>query len=455
MNELQGLYKDIPKIKEKDVKIALWLCFLAWTFAMYDFILFGNLLPEFAKDLGWNSSMSAGVNTAVMAGTALVAFSIGPIVDGFGRKKGIVIAVGGAAVASALTTVAGIVAGITGGIGLVLIVLVRSFAGLGYAEQAVNATYLNELFAQRTSDPFKVKRRGFVYSLVQAGYPVGSILAASSIYVLFPIGGWELSFIVALFPAIFILIAARYLKETPQFVVRKKCNELLQQRKCDSARVLAAQYGVDIEEQATPLVAAFKGESKRSTLVIGTAFCLNWFGALTFSVLGTSVLSAEDGKDIAFQSALVILIISNVTAFVGYLFHGWLGDRIGRRNTIAIGWILCALIFAAMLKTPPGSYGITVALYSAGLFFLIGPYSALLFFGAESFPVHTRATGGSFINAMGQVGSFIASLGITASLASGATWLEASALWGCLPIFLSGLIILGARNVAPSIVRAD
>ena len=149
-------------------------------------------------------------------------------------------------------------------------------------------------------------------------------------------------------------------------------------------------------------------------------------------------------------------MVSNATAFAGYLYHGWLGDRIGRRNAISIGWVLSAASFVAMLLVAPqGNFGIIIALYSAGLFFLIGPYSALLFFNAESFPVHTRATGGAIINACGQVGAAIGGVLITASLAGGWTWIQSTLVWGALPILLSGFILLGARNVDPRTVRTD
>ncbi len=445
----------IPKISQKDVNRALWICFFAWTFAVYDFVLFGNLLPKLGADLGWTSAKATGINTWVTVGTALVAFGIGPIVDKLGRKKGIVIAVAGAATASGLTAVAGLMVGVVGGVGVVALILVRSVAGLGYAEQAINATYLNELFAQTHTDPAKARRRGLIYSLVQSGWPVGSVLAAASVYVLFPIGGWALPFIVAVFPALFIAYAARYLKESPQFVARHTAEKLLADGHITEAHRVADSVGVDLKEQSMPVTAAFKGESRRSTLVIGSAFLLSWFGVLTFAILGTSLLTAQSGKNIAFGNALGILIISNVTAFAGYLFHGWLGDKIGRRNAIAAGWIMSGLSFSGMLAAPAGSFGVVIALYSAGLFFLIGPYAALLFFNGESFPVHTRATGGSIINAAGQVGAVIAGIGITASLNGGTSWIQSAFMWGCVPIFLSGIVILGARNVDPRSVRSD
>lgn len=439
-------------VTERDVRKSAWICFFAWTFAVYDFVLFGNLLPVLADDLGWSDSRATSINTFVTIGTALVAFGIGPIIDSVGRRKGIIIAVLGAAIASVMTAVAGWVAGVVGFVGIVLLVLVRSVAGLGYAEQAVNAAYLSEMMAHTHGDAVRARRRGTIYSLVQSGWPVGSVIAAGSVYLLYPIGGWALCFVVAAIPSLVIAWLARGLRETPQFLALKEARENRRSGRHESSEAA----GVSAEQaEKTPLAAVFSGESLRSTLTIGTAFTLNWMGVLTFVILGTSLLTAADGKDIEFSNALAILVISNATAFLGYLFHGWLGDRIGRRNTIAIGWLCSAASFAAMLALPDGRPGMTIALYSAGLFFLIGPFAALLFFNGESFPVQTRATGGSLINAGGQVGAVLAGLAITASLAAGQSWTAAGFYWGCLPILLSAVIILAARNVAPTAVRED
>jgi len=441
-------------VQPKDVRLATWICFFAWTFAVYDFVLFGNLLPQLAEDLGWTGAQSTEVNTWITAGTAIVAFTIGPIVDRIGRRKGILIAVAGAAVASLLTAMVGWVVGLVAGLGLIFLVLVRSLAGLGYAEQAINAAYLNEMFAHNT-DPAKAKRRGLIYSLVQSGWPIGSVLAAGSVYLLFPIGGWQLCFIVAALPSIFIIYAGRWLKESPQFSHRHQIDQMLKDGRVEEAQSLGKKYGIDVSEKSSPLVSVFRGESLRSTVAIGGAFLLNWLGVLAFSILGTSLLTAPDGKGITFNNALVVLIISNASAFAGYLFHGWLGDRIGRRNAIGIGWILCSASFFTMLQVPNGNFPLIVALYSAGLFFLIGPFSALMFFTGESFPVHTRATGSSLINASGQIGAIIGGLLITATLAGGSGWINAALWWGVIPILGSGLLIFAARNVDPRTVRID
>ncbi|MPT38824.1 MAG: MFS transporter [Achromobacter sp.] len=454
-----------PIVTRKQVNYATWVCFFAWVFAVYDFILFGTLLPQLGEHFAWSADRLASLNTWVTLGTALVAFGIGPVADRLGRRKGIIIAVAGAAICSGLTALAGWAIGMSATLGLVLLVVVRSLAGLGYAEQSINATYLSELFAVAHVDPAASKRRGFIYSLVQGGWPIGAVLTAALVAVLYPLGerwfgvggGWMLSFVFATFPAIVIVILGRRLIETPQFLTARRIAELRAAGDEPQARSLAVVHGIDLDGQHHEGVAAiFKGASLRPTLTLSLGFFLNWFAIVLFAVLGTSVLGGSGGtagKGVDFSNALQVLIVSNMAGFLGYMFHGWLGDRIGRRNAVAIGWVLGGLAFYAMLQAPQGDFWRIVPLYSLGLFFLIGPYAAVLFLVGESFPNQIRATAGSFVNAFGQVGAIAAGFGCTYALSRGADWVEAALYWGALPCLLSGIVMLLVPHVDPNTVK--
>lgn len=256
-----------------DVRRSTVICFFAWTFAVYDFILFANLLPIIAADLGWSGAMTTGVNTWVTIGTALVAFAVGPFVDKVGRKAGIIACVTGAAVASLLTWFGGMAAGALGLAGLVLLILIRALAGIGYSEQAVNATYLNEMYAHVYTDEKSIKRRGFLYSIVQAGWPVGAVVAAASIYVLEPIGGWPLCFVVAVFPAFFMLLVSRRLKESPIFLAKKRIRALQAEGRVADANELAVLTGLDQVVSSTPLAEVFRGPGLRATLACRRPTC--------------------------------------------------------------------------------------------------------------------------------------------------------------------------------------
>jgi MFS family permease len=417
-----------------DVRRATVIAFLAWVFAVYDFILFGTLLPEIGKRYNWDSATQSALATWVAVGTAVVAFIVGPLVDRVGRRAGIIITVSGAAFCSILTSIGG-------GLGKVALVLIRSLSGMGYAEQTVNATYLSEVYSA-ANDPVLERNRGFIYSLVQGGWPVGALVAAGLTALLLPVLGWQGCFIFAAIPSLIIAFLARRLRETPQFIESREASS-------SQGQGAAAPQGSGLgsgTRTSAGLVMAFRGDALRATFFLGLAFFLNWFAIQVFSILGTTVITAV--HKITFENSLLILVLSNVVGYLGYLAHGYVGDRIGRRNAIAIGWMLGGIAFAAMLLAGH-DFGIVVLLYSIGLFFLIGPYAALLFFIGESYPTVIRATGGGIINALGPVGAIVAGIGATSILQQGGNWQTAALLFGALPCFVSGLLVLGAKHVPP------
>jgi len=91
-------------ITPKDARFATVLAFFAWTFAVYDFVLFGTMLPAMAKDFGWAPATSTAINTWVSVGTFVVAILLGLVADRIGRRRGMMLTIGGTAVAHTAVT---------------------------------------------------------------------------------------------------------------------------------------------------------------------------------------------------------------------------------------------------------------------------------------------------------------------------------------------------------------
>jgi MFS family permease len=411
---------------------ATTIAFFAWLFAVFDYIMFGTLLPQISSSFGWDDATASFISTLVSVTTAVIALAVGPITDRIGRRKGMILTVSGTAVASALSAVTPSAAYLIG---------VRSLGGLGLSEQAVNATYLNEIYAVTDDEAIK-RRRGLIYSLVQGGWPLGVLLASAWVAIFLPTIGWRGCFLLAVFPAVLIALMRRGLRESPQFELELQLRALRKQGRHTEATELARSYGVD-ERPAAPLTAIFKGQALRNTLVLGLAWFINWFGIQLFSVLGTTVLT--EGKHVSFTNSLVLLIVANAVGYVGYVTHGFLGDRLGRRNVIAFGWIISGILFALMLTVANGTISVVI-LYSLGLFFLIGPYAALLFYMGECYDTTCRATGTAFLNALSQPGAIVAGAIVTGMLAKGSNWGHAALLVGAVGTFVSGFIMFGARK---------
>lgn len=427
----------LRRVTGRETRRASGIAFFAWAIAVYDFILFGTLLPRIEESFGWSTSHALLVSTLVSVGTAVVVLLVGPMVDKLGRRKGMIISVGGTAASSAATAAT---------FGAASLIGVRSISGLGLAEQSVNATYLNELY-ELTEDESIKKRRGFVYSMVQTGWPTGALLAAGFVAVVtsvFGEGAWRLAFLLATIPAIAVALICRTLKESPQFEAQDTIKKLRAAGKHDEADTLAAATHT-VEQTAAPFKRIFQGRHLRNTLVLSGAWLLNWFAIQTFSVLGTTVL--EKGKGIDASSTLILVVLSNLVAVAGYLSHGWAGDRFGRRNTIAVGWLCSGLFFAAMLLGPSNQVYVLIT-YMMGLFFLLGPYAAIMFFQAECFDTDCRATGSAFIGAMSQPGAIISGFILT-GLTAASVGYSTAALWvGAAGAVASAVIVLGAHTVS-------
>jgi MFS family permease len=150
------------EITPKTIRQVSVVCFIAWVASVYDFTLFGTLLPVIAEDFGWSVVEATAINTYATIGVFIVALAVGTIIDRMGRKKALMVLMLGGAVASGLTGAA---------IGAVSLVIIRAFSGFSMSEEVVNAVYLNEMYKE-------AKSKGLMYSLVQGGWPVGALVSA-------------------------------------------------------------------------------------------------------------------------------------------------------------------------------------------------------------------------------------------------------------------------------------
>lgn len=419
---------DVPVTPSMVRKVSA-VCFVAWIVSVYDFTLFGTLLPVIAEDFGWSTAQSTTLNTIAQIGVFIVSLVVGPIIDKLGRRNALVILMIGGGLASGLTGLAG---------GAVAFVIIRSITGLSLSEEVVNAVYLSEIYKD-------VKNKGFFYSVVQAGYPIGALVAASMSAVLLPVIGWRWSFAVAGAAAILVALWATRLPESPTFAAIKEAKRRQAAGDQQGAQTLIDQHDLELDEDSKGgFREIFSPALRRHTIFLSLAWLFNWIGIQVFSVLGTTVLVGA--KNVSFENALVILIGANAVGFIGYLFHGWLGDRIGRRRTVILGWLAGALSSMAMLLIP-GSTWFIIAMYGLTLFFLTGPYAALLYYMGESFPAHVRGTGANVAHVLAPVGAIAGSGLLSIMLFAGFSMTAAAILSGTLGMFMSALCMLGTRKV--------
>jgi len=416
-------------ITKKQIGYASLVCFIAWVASVYDYTLFGTLLPVIADDFGWSTAKATAVNTWATIGVFAVSLVVGTMLDHFGRKKSLILLVIGGAISSGLSGVA---------IGAASLVIIRAFSGFAVSEEVVNAVYLNEIYK-------KAKGRGFMYSLVQSGWPVGALLAAGMTSLLLPVVGWRGSFVVAACVSIIVIVMALKLPESPVFAAMKEVERRRKSGNVEGAATLAAEHDVEVNTgNNLGLKGVFTPELRRHTISLSLVWLFSWMAIQVFAVLGTTVL--VEAKSVSFESSLYVLILANAVGFLGYLAHGWVGDRIGRRNTVLMGFLLGG-VASLLMMLGPASDGFVYLMYAITLFFLLGPFAAILFYMGESFPAHVRGTGSNLAHVMAPVGAIVGSGLVSMLLALGVTMTWAAIIAGSLPLILSGLLMFGTRHV--------
>ena len=424
-----------PEVSQKEIVYASTVAFLSWSFSIFNFFLFGNLLPVLAPVFGWTTTDSGVILTVISFGTFLTSLSVGPMADYLGRRTALALTVIGGPLSSGLMAAAGL---LSGSLLKAYVVVVRSLSGYGTSVQAVNTTYLNEMYGP--------ERRGFLYSFVQGGFPIGSLLAAAFPLILLPIVGWQNLFLIAAFPILFILAARAWLPESPRFIHLKEIKRA--QREGDVARVadLASRFEVNttMAKQFT-YRQLFEHDLRWHTISLMVAFALQWFPTAIFLILATTVLTV--GKGVSFTTSLQWLIISNVLVYVGYLILGYLGDRVPRRDLVIAAWLIAGFGFLAVLFLN-GATSVLSA-YTIAYFFQTGAFAPLFSYMGESFPTRARGTGTALVTAMGPIGALIAFAIFSALTAMNVEIVTTSLYVGGIPAVLSPLALFGAKRIAP------
>ncbi|HEY4604286.1 MAG TPA: MFS transporter, partial [Blastococcus sp.] len=244
---------------------------------------------------------------------------------------------------------------------------------------------------------------------------------------------------------IIVVLLATRLPESPTFAAMREVRRRRASGDTAGAEALAAEH--DLEEaahHATGVKDVFTPELRRHTTCLSLAWFFNWMAIQVFSVLGSTIL--VEAKGVSFDNALLILVLSNAVGFVGYVFHGWLGDQIGRKWTVAIGWVAGGVASLAMLLGP-GTAGFIIPLYALTLFFLTGPYAALLFYMGESYPPQVRGMGANVAHVMAPLGGIAGSGLLTILLTVGVDTGLAAIITGTGGLLVSALCMAGTRTL--------
>ena len=271
------------------------------------------------------------------------------------------------------------------------------------------------------------RRRGLFGAAPQIGVPLGLLLASAVMAIMalvapgeaFLVWGWRIPFLLSVVLIFIGYWVRRRVEESPVFTE------------------LAARK----EKARMPIAQLFR---KHSLLVVLAALIFAGDNAVGYMTTGGYIQNYATNPDgpLGLERGPVLWAVagSAITWLLSTATAGWVSDRIGRRNTYIVGWImqLIAVVTLFPLVNAGNVWGLFggIALLTIGLGFTYGPQAALY---SELFPASIRFSGVSISYAIGAIvgGAFAPTIATALVQATGTTW---SVTWYLAAMTCVGLI---------------
>lgn len=393
------------------------------TVEWYDFFIYATAVglvfgQLFFAPLGTNSAIVAFATVGVsFLFRPLGAFLAGHFGDKYGRK---VVLMWTLILMGAATALIGVLPTYEA-IGIaapILLVLLRILQGISAGGEWGGAVLMAVEHAPRT-------RRGAFGASPQIGVPLGLLLASGVMALMamiapgdaFLVWGWRVPFLLSVVLILVGYYVRRRVEESPVFA------ELAERK----------------EKAKMPIVTLFKGHL---LLVIIAALVFAGNNAVGYMTTGGYIQGYATNPEgpLALERGPVLWAVagSAVTWLISTLAAGFISDRIGRRTTYIIGWILQLVgVFTLFPLVNTGDIGLLfagLAILTIGLGFTYGPQAALY---SELFPASIRFSGVSISYAIGAIlgGAFAPTIATALVQATGSTM---SVTW-----YLAGMTVIG------------
>jgi len=307
-------------------KFAVASGILGWVLDAFDFFVIVFLFDAVAVHFHVSKVSVVYTLTLTLAMRPLGALFFGVLADRFGRRRPLIFCV---LYFSLITVLTGLSPNFT------FFVICRALYGIGLGGYwGVGASYAMESSPRRF--------RGVLSGLIQAGYPIGYLLASVAMQTLTPAFGWRSVFFVGVPVAGLIVVLTLFAPESEAW---------RQSRPASMEQIRGSLF-------------QHKGIFLYLLLMMSMLLCLSHGAQDLYPDFLKSIPSLAAKTVLGMNAFYGIPILYSVGAIVGAVYFGHLSQRIGRRNSSMLA-LAIALIFI-----PAWAFGATLPIIVVGSFIM-------------------------------------------------------------------------------------
>lgn len=299
---------------------------LGWVLDAFDFFVVVFLFDTLAERFQVSKASVVYTLTLTLAMRPLGAFFFGAMADRFGRKRPLIFCVLYFSCCTVLTGLAP---------GFLAFVIFRALYGIGMGGYwGVGASYALEISPRRF--------RGVLSGMIQAGYPLGYLLAAVAMQTLAPRFGWRSVFFVGAPVAVLVATLASFAPESAAWQ---------QHRPASMARIFDS-------------LVEHRGMFLYALLMMTVLLCLSHGSQDLYPDFLRSIPGIADKSVFGMNALYGIPILYNIGAMVAAIFFGHLSQKFGRRKAVVLA------LLVALLAIPPWAFGTSLGVLAAGSYLM-------------------------------------------------------------------------------------
>lgn len=372
--------------------VVVSLCFLLNMLDGADLLIMSFVAPVLADEWQVSPERLGIVFSASLAGMAIGCLFVAPLADRFGRRAMIL---GALVVVSASMIVSGLVATVP------QLIVMRLLVGIGVGTIGVSMTAMASEFAPS-------RHASFAAGVVQAGWPVGSIITALIAAELISVYGWQALLIgIGVMSIGLLLVVAVLLPESVSFLLRTQPADALEQVNSVLPRLgretLAELPAREARGAALNVAELFRGGRLHTSVLLWIAVGFGYF-VLYFVISWIPTLATNAGLPL--DDAIYAGATYNAGAFAGTTLVAWLAIKYRLNRVIALffGLAVVAMILFGNVDMP---VSLTLLVAAAIGVTVQGAFNGFWPLAARIYPTEMRGTGIGWALGVGRVGAVL------------------------------------------------